>query len=74
MQSLEQINKQNSDKFTEAISENRSSGKHVVLEKQGLHAVGFKSFTSLHQAEGYKEIYEKELGCSAKVLPSTLAA
>jgi len=57
MQDLNTINTKNVEAFNDAVQAARNNGQHVVLEKQGLHVVGFKTFTSAEQATTYAANY-----------------
>jgi hypothetical protein len=57
MQDLNVINRQNNEAFKDAVTDARAKGKTVVLEKQGLHAVGFKAFDTLSEASTYAAAY-----------------
>jgi hypothetical protein len=57
MQDLNTINRQNNEAFKDAVQAARNNGQTVVLEKQGLHAVGFKTFSTLQEASVYAAAY-----------------
>lgn len=69
MQDLNTINRQNEHAFHDAVEAARNNGKTVVLEKQGLHAVGFKTFNTADEANIYAASYTADTAsASAQVL------
>lgn len=59
MQALRTINRQNNERFAEAIANSRNR-HHVVVEKAGLTAVGFKAFADAETAAAHAASYEAQ--------------
>jgi len=57
MQDLNTIIQQNAKNFGGEAEQARRDGKTVVIEKQGLHVVGFQAFNTKAEAEAHAATY-----------------